>query len=476
MRKIIGLLILCTLVQYVHAQEKWSLRKCVDYAMLNNLNVQQAIIRVEQAEVNYLQSQKAKDPTLNASLGTGLQLGRSIDPATNQFTNNQISFLNGSVNGNMLLFNWGTQKNTVEANRLLVEANKADVNKQKEDIALFVANGYLAALLAYEQINNLRTSLMQSKEQYVNTRKRVDAGALPELSALELDAQIARDSSSLVGAITNYDIQLLTLKTLLNIDAALPFDIERPAAELIPVEPIADLQPDIVYNLAVVNRPGQQSNKLFIDAQKKNLLVAQASKKPTLSAFASMQSGYSSALKNLPSGVPVAITIPIGQVNVAGTNYTVTTNASVPPGSKKANIIRQFDNNFRQSIGVSLGIPILDGGQAKASIKRSELNIKNLELTQNQLNATLKNDIYKAYQSAVAALQVFNAAKKATETAQKSFDLGSKRFNAGLLSTFDLNTLQTRLLQSKIDQSRSQYDYIFKMKVLEFYKGSGIKL
>ena len=107
---------------------------------------------------------------------------------------------------------------------------------------------------------------------------------------------------------------------------------------------------------------------------------------------------------------------------------------------------------------------------------RSKLNVKQMELTKQQGDMQLKQDIYTAYNDAMAALQKFNADKKSVETAQKSFDFAQKRYDLNLLSTFELVNSQNNLLTAKIQALYSQYDYIFKMKLLEFYKGQGLKL
>ena len=136
---------------------------------------------------------------------------------------------------------------------------------------------------------------------------------------------------------------------------------------------------------------------------------------------------------------------------------------------------KQLSNNFGQNIGFNLSIPIFSAGQAKASYQRANLNVKNVELQKEQADITLKQNIYTAYNNATAALQKLNASTKAVETAQKAYDFASKRYEVGLLSSLDLITNQNNLLRAKVQQLSNQYDYIFKMKVLEFYKGQGIK-
>ncbi|HEY5406744.1 MAG TPA: TolC family protein, partial [Ginsengibacter sp.] len=136
----------------------------------------------------------------------------------------------------------------------------------------------------------------------------------------------------------------------------------------------------------------------------------------------------------------------------------------------------QFSNNFGQAIGISISVPIFNGWQSKANYERSKLNIKTLEYQVLLDNQTLKQDIYQAYNAATVALEKFNSSQKSVDAAQKSYDFATKRYNIGILSTLELITDQNNLFQAKLQYVSNQFDYVFKMKVLEFYKGHGIKM
>ena len=180
-----------------------------------------------------------------------------------------------------------------------------------------------------------------------------------------------------------------------------------------------------------------------------------------------MVTGYSSSsgLRTNVGGIFYPVEIP---VVVDGTNIV----GYYKPGS----LGKQFNNNFGQSVGIGLVVPILNNKLARTAWDRSKLQVKQYELIREQSNMTLKQDIYTAYNDAVTAMQKFNANKKTVETSQKAYDFSQKRYDVALLSTFELITGQNNLQRAKIDMLYSQYDYVFKMKLLEFYKGQGIKL
>ena len=108
--------------------------------------------------------------------------------------------------------------------------------------------------------------------------------------------------------------------------------------------------------------------------------------------------------------------------------------------------------------------------------KRTYSNEITYELQRDQDNLTLKQDIYTAYTQAITAFQKFNASKKSVETAQKAFDFAQRRYDIGLLNTIDLITNQNNLFRSRIEVLSAQFDYVFRLKVLEFYKGQGLRL
>lgn len=478
MRKLLLLAGFCALTLSVAAQEKWTLRQCVEYALANNVSVKQSDIQARLSELTYKQSKLQQYPSASISGSAGINAGRSIDPTTNQFTTSQLFFSGWNFNTGATLFNWFSLKNQIAGNDLEMQAARAAVDKLKNDVALNVASAYLLVLVSQETANVAEVTLRQSQQNRLNIRRRVDAGALPELNFLEADAQVARDSATLLTSRATVQQNMLQLKAVLNLDAATPFAIELPALDKIPVEPISDLQPETVYNLAIQNLPQQRVNELRIKAADKFIKSARGAMYPTFSVFGGLATNYAN------NKVPQFVNTPTGTfqntgaiVNIGGTDYQVkapsfTTNVStyqIPLGT-------QITDNFRQNVGISVNIPIFNGGIARTGWERSKLNLQNLQLQKQLDNQTLKNDIYRAYNDAVAALERFNAAEKTIQTAQLAYDFSQKRYDIGLQSTIEYLTNQNNLFTARIQRLQAQVEYVFRLKVLEFYRGQGIKL
>jgi outer membrane protein len=473
---------------HAHAQrssDNWDLRHCIEHALQFNISIQQADV---QARIVALQAKQAKYnqyPNVAANSSTGVRFGRSIDPTTNSFSTSQFLYQNFGVNGGFQVYNAGRLKYNKDATELNLKAALADVDKAKNDISFNVATYYLQVLAAKEQIAISEVQISQTQNQFDITRKRVDAGVLPELNLAEVQAQLALDSSNYYTAKGSYEQNLLALRALLNLDTDVLFGIETPPVDQIPLESFAELQPELVYQSALLLQPVQKANEFRVKAAQKNILVSKALMYPTITIGGNLSTNFSNSFKKITGAnflgySPITGSEPI--IILSNVNYYVQnplyrfTSVSRGFGEIWDGWSNQLNNNFGQNVGLSLSVPIFNNLQGRTAFRESKLNLKMAELTKLQGDQTLRQNIYTAYSNAVTALQKFNAGKRTVETAQKAYDFATRRYDVGLLSALDLITIQNRLLTAKMTQLSNQYDYVFKMKLLEFYKGKGLKL
>ena len=449
--------------------------------MGNNLSIKQKVIEANLAEIQYKQSTLSKYPSVNVSSNDGYSLGKSKNPSTGILENQDFLYLGLNLQSSVEIFNWYSKRNTIIANQWEMEAAKAASEKLNNDVALTVANAYLQILLNREQQNIAAVQVQQSMLQYDIVLKQVRAGALPELNAVEVEAQMARDSANYIIAKGNLNQSKLVLKAYLNIDAGEPFDIEEQLPEYIPVENIADLQPEVVYESAMANLPQQKYDDFKLKAAAANLKAARGLLYPSISAFASLGTNYGyykvPLYQQVFSGyIPSGLVVSNGSGGFIDVQRPVFVNGSKSGFIKSEPFGRQINNNFGQSIGINISVPIFNGWSSRANLERSKLNINSLELQKDLDQKTTKQDIYQAYNAAVIAMEKFNSSKKSVQASQKSYDYATKRFKIGMLSTLELITTQNNLFRAKLELVLNQFDYIFKMKVLEFYKGQGLKL
>lgn len=460
----------------------WDLKRCVEYGMNNNITVRQAKIQADQSEINYQQSNLQRIPSLSYGLTHGFSFGRTLDRTTNVFTSRSAMFQQMSISSNVLLFNFNSLKNTEAANKFSMEADRAAVEKARNDIGLNIAQLYLRALLSYEQIEISKVVLEQTKAQYNNTRKLVDAGSLPELNAAELEATVARDSATVIQAISQAELDKLALKALLTLPADQDFELVIPQVDKIPVDDLLSIQPEDVYQLALKSQPQIRLNDLRRSAAEKSLLAAKGQMKPTITAFGQLASNFNQFLLK-PNGVSINGENMTGAYIKQGTSQipVYAPNVDINFANRKFGEFwngygQQLRDQFGQGVGLSINVPIFNGSQARSNVKRAILDIKRNDLNIERDKLQLKQDVYTAYYSASGAFQTFVAREKAMTTAQRSFDLASKRFEIGVMQTIEWLTNQNNLTRAKIDKALAQYEYIFRMKVLEFYKGQGLRL
>ena len=466
----------------ITAQEKWNLKSCVEFAINNNIAVRQSQIQSQLSALTFKQSKLSLYPNFSFGGSTAYNSGNNQDPTTfSRVTENYLS-AGMQLQSSADIFNFFSKRNLIAANQWSLMAAIAEVNKIKSDIALSTANAYLQILLANEQEKIVTVQVNQSQVQLNNTLKLVEAGSLPELNATQLEAQLAVDSGTLISAKGNVAQAVLSLKLLMSIDADKEFDYETPPVESIPIESIADLQPDFVYAQAIKNLPQQIGNVYKLKAAQKNKQSARGSLYPSLGAFGNLSSNYLSFTKRPVYSKTFSNYESTGLVADAGSGILydvqspVFNNGDIIGYIKPGSFGAQMNDNFRKSIGLSFSVPLFNSASAKTYYEKSKLNIRSIELQKEQDNQKLKQDIYQAYNAAMVALQKFNASTKSVEANQKSYDFATKRFNIGALSMYDLISSQNNLLRAKLEFSINQFDYVFKMKVLEFYKGAGLKL
>jgi outer membrane protein len=461
--------LLCLSFSKINAQDTWDLRRCVDYALAHNITVLQADVQARQAALQTKLAKAQTVPTLGFNTQMGFQFGRSIDPTTNLYTNQATFFQSYTLQAGITLFNFFSIKNNVIASAKDEEAYKMGVGKARNDIALNVAAAYLQTLLAIEQANIAKVQIDQTTAQLNNTRKLVDAGSMPELNAAQLEAQLATDSSNYIAAAGTADQNRLQLIALLNLDESTPFKVASPDVDKIPIPPLSELDPAYIYQLALGTQPLQLSDSIFIVAGEYAVKSARGAMYPTLSLFAGLGSNYGNNRLEQVGAVPYSDT-----TFTHNGDYFVRS-ASIPVLGKP-NYVRQVGSlNFNQSLGLQLNVPILNGRQLKTNYEKAKLNLENSKLQLRADNLTLQQNIYTAYSNSISALAKYNSSTKAVTTQQYAYDLATKRYEIGILSTIDYITIQTNLFTSKINQVSAKYDYIFKMKVLEFYKGQGVQ-
>lgn len=464
-------LLLC---QFSSGQDQWDLQQCISYALKNNISAREADLQVKSATLNFQQSKLSKFPFFSAGSDLGYSSGRNQDPTSFSLTTAGYLFNSYSLQASVDLFNWFSKKNKLAADQSQVKLMEATAEQRRFEVSLDIIAAYLQLLLTREQVRLAELKVKQTKLQSANTRKLADAGKVPELNFISLASTLAGDSASLISAQTAALQSLLQLKGLLHIDPVTPFDIVPVSPREFPVEGLADLEPEAVYQLALHQLPKQQVHALQLKSARQLVKVNRGAMYPAISLFGSLGTTFNNQAQEVKS--VTSINAPLGSVQVNGAAYDVfpfSPFAVYVYGKMK--YTAQLNQNFRQSIGLSLRVPIFSGGSLRKAWQQSLLDVEKAELQQERGSSELKQVIYKTYYEARSAGGLVAANKSRVASLEKAEAFAVKKYESGSLSVYDLSSTQTDLQEARIQLLYSEYDSIFKLKLLEFYKGAGVK-
>lgn len=444
----------------------WDLQQCIDYAQKNNISLKQSEISTRINRNNANQSKAAILPTVNAGAQHTYNFGRTIDRYTNTFANTQVLSQNFYVSSNVVLWSGLAQYNNIKANQYQYLSSTENYLQQKNDLALNVATAYINVIFSDEILQISKAQYEITKQQLERTEKLTEAGTLAKSAVYDLKAQLANDEVNLTTSDNNYQIALLNLKQIMNIDSLNSFSISRPNIDIMNNE-LAKASVQEIYEQALKNQHSVKSANYNLLAAEKNLDVAKGRVSPTLSATGTIGTGTSGLDKNIVAtnvtgADPVAATLD-GSIVVYQPHYEIVT--------EKKPFADQFKDNVNKSVGFTLSVPIYNGLQTYTGVKNAKLNALNAKYSQDLLEQNLYKTIAQAYANAKAALDKFNASKASVEASEQSFFYSQQKFNVGSISTFDYNSAKLRLQNAQGNLVQAKYDYVFKLKVLDYYQG-----
>ncbi len=459
--------------QAMNAQDnsRMTLAQCIDYARQNSLSIRQAQNGVRTTELSLKQNRLSRLPSVSANVSAGNQFGRTIDPVTNDFITQSVGFNSYSVNLGMTVFAGNRINNSIRQADLDLQAAKLDAEFQSDNLALQVANAYLTILLAQEQLELTQQQLQLSQQQLDQTDKLIQAGSLPENDRLDFLSQIALDEQSIVDAENQVAIAYLNLKQLMEYDPAEPLEIVIPEIVL-----PADANPDTYrFSDIYVSALGAQANIKAADKRIESAEVgvdlAKAGFMPTLRISGGLNTNYSSRAQQFTfvDGTESQTII------INGQEVTLEVPTTTPVGQDYP-YFDQVQDNFGQSIGANLSIPIYSNHQNKINVERARLNAIGQELQGLQARQTLKNNVQQAIADARAAQRSLRAAQAAVSAAEIAFDNAEKRFDLGAINSLEYSTARNNLDRARIQLIRARYSYLFNIKQVEFYQGKRIDL
>ncbi len=472
MKKIISIALVLITISLQAQNKKWTLIECVQYALDNNISVKQSELDVDATDLEKLTAMGNFLPSLNAGSGVNENTGLSFNPITNNAQTTTFLSANGSINVGYTLFDGLRNIRTLQRAEISRLASQYRLDKMKDDISLFVANGYLQVLMNKANLEVLKSQNVVTKEQIQRTQDLVDAGSLPRGDLLEIQATDASEQQSIINAENTVRISLISLAQLLLIKDYESFDIEDEGYDLIDGG-IAEKDISEILSNAKESRSEIKIAEQNVAMAEKDLQIARGSYFPTLSAFFGYNTRYAdtpSFTSEIDPNNPFS-TQQIGVVEATGQSVvgefpnTITREVSADP------FVDQLYQNDGIGYGLSLNIPIFNGFSTRANVKRNKINLERTKYQLEQAELDLESTVYQAYVDAKGALKSYEAAQTALESQQLAYDYAKERYDVGLTNAFDFSQSKLRFDNAQIELNRSKYDYIFRLKVLELYFG-----
>ena len=424
-------------------QKVWTLQECLDYALANNIQLQQKRITAASDHEDVLQSQAALFPSVsfstnqNASWRPFAETTINLAGGTMTTNSNSVSY-NGSygINANWTVWNGNRNTNTIKQNKLTEKMAELGIEQQTNSIQEQIAQLYVQILYEREAVRVCQEIIKSSMMQRDRAKTMVEVGSLARVDLVQLEAQVSQDQYSLVQAqsqLSNYQLQL---KQLLEIHDEEAFEVAVPEvtdAQVLSVLP----NEQAVYNAALESRPEIQSSKLSIESSEIAIQTARAGYKPT-----------------------VSMTAGIGSNNSSG---------------QHTDFFKQVKTNMNNSLGLSVSVPILDNHQARTNIRKAKYALQTSELNLQEQQKQLYSTIENYWLNATTSQQQFISARNNVKSMQESYDLVSEQFNLGLKNIVELTTGKNNLLQAEQQLLQTKYTALLNSTMLNFYAGESIK-
>ena len=416
----------------LQAQETWDLQRCITHAIEHNLSIKQKEAARNQSEVELNTAQWSRMPNLNGNIGQSFNFGRALQ-ADNTYGNRNTRNTNFSLGTNIPLFTGMQIPNNIALSKLNLKAATEDLAKAKEDISIQVASYFLQVLFNEELTKIARNQVALSQEQLDRKVAFFKTGKASEAEVLEAKSRLAQDQFSLVQAENNHQLALLDLSQMLELPSPEDFRISVPDIDGF----TADLSmPEEVYAQAMMNKPAIKAAQYRLQGAEKSIKIAQSGYYPQLSFGAGI-----------------------------GTNYYHLS------GIENAPFSTQWDQNMNKYLQFSLSIPIFNRFQTRNRVKSARIQHTALSWQLEESKKALYKEIQQAYYNALAAESKYKSSQSASESAEASFRLMSEKYANGKASATEYNEMRTAWMKALSDGVQAKYEFMYRSKILDFYKG-----
>lgn len=430
------------------AQSKqWTLEECVRYALDNNITIKLSELDVKSAVIDKKGALGSYLPSVNGSASHSWNIGRNVNPITNIASTETTQYTQLGVSAGVDIYKGLQNQNIYRRTKLSIIASQYQLVKMQEDIALNVANAFLEILFNKENLKVKKEQLAIDEKRFTRSEEMVNAGTIPRGDLFDLKATVATDKQAIIVAENSLLISKLSLAQLLQLKEFTDFDVidDTNAKD---ENGILLQNPVDIYNKAKEIRTDLKIAQTNLEIAEKNVVIARGAYQPTLKGFYSF--GTSASYSDILTGQ-----------DVNGNPVYVSPDPA----------IQQFSDNKGHTFGFQLNVPIFNGFSTRNNVERNKVSLEKSKINLEQKSLDLQRNVYTAFTDAKGALNTYESSTVTLEARQQAYNYAKEKYDVGLMNSFDFTQAQTLLTNAQSDVIRTKYDYIFKIKILEFYFG-----
>lgn len=465
-----GLLLMGVFI--LHAQsEPLSLEDCVNMALEKNISIKQSELDVQNAGIDKLNAFGNFLPTVNLSASHFWNNGLNQNITTGLLENVTTEFSSFQGNVGVDIFKGLQNINQYRRAQLNLLAQQYRLADMADDVSLFVANAYLQVVLNKEILTIQQKQIETTQLELKRTKQLVEAGVLTARDLYELEANLATQEQSLVVAENNFRLGKINLAQLLLITDYENFEIELEDFS-VPFPSILEKQPKEIFEQALTFRNDVKLAETNIGIAQKDLDIAKGALYPRLSGFYS----YSTRItyNDRLVGTGTFSSIPLGYVADSGALVVREVEDSML--AAPLSFADQFSLYDGHNFGLQLSIPVFNGKSLSNAVKRSKVNLQRSKNLFSQQQLDLETSVNQAFNDSKGSYKLYEAALKTENATRRAADDALERFQAGAMNSFDYVQAKQRYEAAVSEAIRAKFDYVFKLKVVEFYFGLPLEI
>lgn len=463
-----SIMIACFLLSTVmlNAQQLLTLKECIETAVKNNIDVQQMINTADKTGIEKKQARLNQLPNLNGSVSPNINMGRSIDPFTNTYTDQKINSTSFAINGGVVLFNGLSMQSSVKQTTAAWKAATAGIQQQIDNIKISVILAYLQVLNNREQLAQATRQFELSSEQVKRMQVLDNEGAIKPYELSNLKGQAANDQLSMITLRNSLAGSMVELFRLMNITYKEEITVENLDTDSLLLA--YNVEKEKLYETAVQNLAQIKVLDLNTESARWGVKAQQGKLYPTLRFDSYLNTYYSSAATTnilRGSGVnPSSDYVIIGGQNVPV--YKPYTDYE----AKHIDNFEQFKNNRYSSFSLTLQVPVFNNFRARNNIRIAKINYREAQQLAASGKTQLQLDVEQAYQNMKAASERYKILLQQTMDYDQSFKAVTIRFNEGVGNSIDYLTAKNNLDRANSNLIAARYDFVLRTKILDFYQ------